>query len=174
MPKTKGSSAQKRGNGHAEPRASRPYIEGYGIPKSNKGMLPWSHVSERMANARNYWVGTTRPDGRPHTAPVWGVWVDETFYHGGGPHTRKARNLTENPAIVIHLESGDNVVIIEGAAEKLTQENADPALLERIDDAYEAKYGMRHGTPIWALRPRVAFAWTEYPRTATRWLFGDD
>jgi hypothetical protein len=136
-------------------------------------MLPWSHVVERMTTARNYWVGTTRPDGRPHAVPVWGVWVDGTFYHGGGPDTRKARNLDHNPALVVHLESGDDVVILEGIAEKFVPESADPDLLRRIDDAYEVKYGMRHGTPVWAMRPRVAFGWTTYPTTVTRWLFDE-
>jgi hypothetical protein len=157
-----------------KPKASRPYIKGYGVPENEEGMLPWSYVSERISSSRNYWIGTIQPDGRPHAIPVWGVWVDETFYHGGGPETRKARNLAENPAMVMHLESGDQVVIIEGVAEKFTEENADPALLKRIDDAYEAKYGMRHGTPVWALRPHLAFAWTEYPKTVTRWRFEVD
>lgn len=161
----------KPGSTLNEPKASRPYIPGYGIPNSKKGMLPWSHVVERMPKPRNYWVSTTQPDGRPHVVPVWGVWVDGTFYHGGGPNTRKARNLEKNPAMVVHLESGDDVVIIEGVAEKLTEENADPALLKRIDDAYEAKYNMRHGAPVWALRPRKAFAWTQYPTNCTRWIF---
>jgi hypothetical protein len=164
---------QAQAGSAAAPRRSRPHIPGYGIPEGEEGMLPWSHVREQMMSARNYWVSSTRPDGRPHVVPVWGVWVDEVFYHGGGPQTRKARNLETNPHVVVHLESGNDVVIIEGVAEKLTPENADPALLERIDDAYEAKYAMRHGTPVWALWPRVVFAWTTYPTTVTRWQFSD-
>jgi Pyridoxamine 5'-phosphate oxidase len=158
-----------------QPPRSRPQIpESYGIPKSSDGMLPWSHVVRRLREARNYWVATTRPDGRPHTVPVWGVWVGEVLYHGGGHDTRRARNLDVNPYLVIHLESGDQVVIIEGKALKLTEDNADPDLLRRVDDAYEAKYGMRHGTPVWALQPHRALAWTEYPTTATRWEFEAD
>jgi hypothetical protein len=99
--------------------------------------------------------------------PVWGVWLDETFHFGGGRDTRKARNLAANPEVVVHTESGDDVVILEGIAEEITE----PSLLARIDDAYEAKYGIRHGRPVWALRPRVAFAWSKFPEDATRWLF---
>lgn len=149
------------------PKASRPYIKDYGIPTSEDGLLPWSHVTERMAKPRNYWLATAGKDGRPHSMPSWGVWVDETFYFGGGGWTRKARNIAANPAVVIHLESGDDVVIFEGTAEEIT----DKALQTRIDDAYEAKYGIRHGTPVWALRPRVVFAWTKFPDTTTRWVF---
>src|SRR5918994_540182 len=48
-------------------RRSRPYAPGYGIPSHSRGMISWDHVQERMAEARNYWVATVRPDGRPHS-----------------------------------------------------------------------------------------------------------
>lgn len=150
----------------AELTRSRPNIQkDYGIPESEEGMLSWDFVTDRLAAARNYWVSTTRPDGRPHATPSWAVWLDGTLYFGGGRQTRKARNMAANPAVVVHLESGDEVVILEGVVEEIT----DPALQERIDDAYEAKYGMRHGTPVWALRVEQAFAWSGYPTTVTRW-----
>src|SRR5690606_36350559 len=98
-------------------------------------------------------------------------WVDDTFYHGGGDNTRRARNLRKNPNVAVHLESGSEVVIMEGVVDILTPENADADLLRRIDDAYEAKYGMRHGTPVCALRPNRVLAWAEYPTTVTRWTF---
>ncbi len=141
--------------------------ESYGVPKGEEGLLPWGHVGERMAAARNYWLWTVKPNGSPHSVPVWGVWVEETFHFGGGRSTRKARNLAANPNVVAHPESGEDVVIIEGVAEEVT----DPPLQERIDDAYEAKYGIRHGTPVWALRPRVVHAWSRFPEDATRWVF---
>lgn len=161
---------QEHVRGSAEPEPSRLQTEeSYGVPESVEGMLPWSYVEERMPGARNYWLATVRPDGRPHSVPVWGIWLDGTFYFGGGRRTRKARNLETNPHVVVHLESGDDVVILEGVAEEIT----DPSLLVRIDDAYEAKYGIRHGTPIWALRPRAAYGWDDFPKSATRWLFGN-
>lgn len=155
-----------------EPPASRPHVPGYGIPESTEGLLPWRHVTDRLSDPHNYWIATTRPDGRPHAVPVWGVYVDGTLYFGGGEQTRWARNLAHNPAVVMHLESGDEVVIIEGTVDKLTEATADPALLSRIDDAYQAKYDIRHGTPVWALRPQLAFAWTRFPDDTTRWTFG--
>ena len=151
-----------------EVRVSRPEIpESYGIPRGKEGMLPWSHVRERMSVARNYWLATVRPDGRPHSVPVWGVWVEDRLHFGGGRSTRKARNLAANPNVVAHSESGGDVVILEGVVEEVI----DPALQERIDDAYEAKYGVRHGTPVWVLKPRVIHAWSCFPADATRWVF---
>lgn len=157
-------------------RRDRPGLaQEYGVSSKEEGMLEWSWVSRRMEKSRNYWVATTRPDGRPHSMPVWGVWVDGSLYFGTGPETCKARNLSENPSMVIHPESGDEVAILEGVAEVAK----DPELLSRIDDAYEAKYGMRavsmmQGSVWYTLRPQRAFAWTEkeFPTNATRWIWG--
>jgi hypothetical protein len=151
----------------SEPRRSRPDISGYGIPERDEGLLPFSHVEATLRDCRNYWLATVRPDGRPHSVPVWGVWVGGRLHFGGGGRTRKARNLAANPSAVIHTESADVVVILEGVAQEVT----DAEHQRTIDDAYEAKYGIRHGTPVWELRPRVAFGWTEYPATVTRWTF---
>ncbi|WP_458205520.1 pyridoxamine 5'-phosphate oxidase family protein [Haladaptatus sp. NG-SE-30] len=156
---------------HSDVRRSRPETErSYGIPESSDGMLSWEFVREKMADDQNYWVSTTRPDGRPHARPVWGVWVDDTFYCGGGEKTRWVRNLATDPELTVHRESGETVVIIEGVAERVT-ETADPALVARVDAAYEGKYGIQHGTPFFAVRPHVVFAWSDYPNDATRWQF---
>jgi hypothetical protein len=151
-----------------EPIAERPHIErGYGIPEGSEGMLTFEHVRQRLAGSRTYWLSTVRPDGRPHAVPVWGVLLVDRMHFGGGRATRKARNLAENPSVVLHTESADDVVILEGTAAEVTDRDRQGA----IDDAYGAKYGIRHGTPVWELHPTVAFAWTEYPTTVTRWRF---
>jgi PPOX class probable F420-dependent enzyme len=150
----------------------RPYAPGFGIPSDHRGMLSWASVEERLSSARNYWVATVRADGRPHVTPVWGLWVAGEFYFGAGPETRKARNLAENPNVVVHLEGGDDVVILEGVAEVVTDPS--PDLAERLFAASTAKYGMgSHDVEgSYVVRPRVAFAWSEGgPRTYTRWVF---
>src|SRR5687767_5129140 len=98
----------------SEPIRSRPHIEGYGIPKTKKGMLEWGEISQRLAEAQTYWIATVTPDGRPHTIPTWGVWLDNTFYFGGGLQTRHMRNVMQNPAMSVHLESGTDAIIVEG------------------------------------------------------------
>jgi len=150
--------------------------KGYGISKGTKGLLAWNTVDERVSGSRNYWVGTTRPDGRPHIMPVWGVWFDRNFYFGTDRNSRKSRNLLNNPAVVVHLESGDDVVILEGTA----RESNDASTLELINSAYLAKYAMRlTDAPgdliVFAVSPRTAFAWREkdFPKSATRWSFGE-
>jgi pyridoxamine 5'-phosphate oxidase-like protein len=157
------------------PEAARPSFPGvYGIHDDEAGLLPWNWAAERLARARNYWVTTTTPAGSPHAMPVWGVWLDDAFYFSTSPHSRKARNLASNPATVVHLESGDDVVILEGHAAQVT----DGALLGRLSEDYSHKYELAvsfsvDGRPLFALRPQVAYAWQErdYPATATRFEF---
>ncbi len=155
-----------------QPEPGRPHAPGYGIPTGSEGLLPWGFVEERMADAREYWVATVRPDGRPHLTPVWGLWVDGALFFGSGPQTRKARNLSENPNVAVRPEVED-VVIVEGMAEVLT--DPDPALAERVHAASVAKYGMgSHNIEgSYVVRPSVVFAWTGdgFPRTTTRWVF---
>ena len=157
-----------------EPRRRRPPFRGYGVPDTEEGMLAWSWATERLESARNYWVATTRPDGRPHSMPVWGIWLDGAFFFGSGRNSAKSRNLAANPAIVVHLESGDETVILEGLAEPVPDE----ALEQRVDEVYGAKYDFTPDSsgetdPWFVVRPKRAYAWTEsgYPGSATQFDF---
>lgn len=159
-----------------EPKADRPRMpKGYAISTENQGLLTWGEVRERLSKSRNYWVSTTRPDGRPHVMPVWGLWSNGAFYFSTDRTSRKARNLAANPAVVVHLESGNEVTIVEGVAREVTQ----PSALNSIDKAYQAKYGMGMSGPpgavvvICSVQPRTVFAWRErdFPKSATRWKF---
>ena len=159
------------------PVAGRPKMdEGYGVPREGSGadLLPWSTVEDWLTKSRNYWVATASPAGRPHAMPVWGLWLDGGVMFSTGRTTRKARNIAANPEVIVHLESGDDVCILEGRIEV----ERDRELLGRFDDAYEAKYNLRPGAaessdPTYILRPRVVLTWLEkdFVNTATRWTF---
>jgi hypothetical protein len=156
------------------PKASRPYMPGYGVPKHNKGLLPWSHVSERMNSATHYWVSTVSPDGHPHSTPVDGMWIDDEFYFGGYTTTRRHRNLLENPSVCIHLESADDVIIVHGIAREL---KPDQSLIARLSEESKKKYGFAPPPEAfaaggsWIVRPTMALAWKEALKDATRWQF---
>ena len=146
----------------------------YGLKSPHK-FLPFTHAEGRLAKSRNYWICTTRPDGRPHSIPVWGFWLDGILYFGTARSTRKARNLTHNPAISVHLESGDDVVILEGTAAEV--DLTDKPTLKKLDAASRAKYKMplmvMPESVVYCVRPRFVLAWTEndFPNNATRWQF---
>jgi len=147
------------------PHARRPrFGGGYGVPEDEEGMLPWGWAAERLAKAHNYWVVTSGP----HASPVWALWRDGALVFSCGARSRKARELSRDPKIVIHLESGDEVVIVEGEAEATI---ADAALI----DEYERKYNFRAdaGEGWYRVEPKRVLAWTEagFPKSATRFDF---
>ena len=160
-----------------DPHRGRPgFAKGYGVNLDEEGMLSLDWAREQLEKSRNYWVATTRPDGRPHASPVWGIWLDDSVMFGTSRVSRKGRNLADNPEVVVHVESGDDVVILEGRVEELT----DRATLVRYADAYEAKYSFRPNvdTPgesdvTYRLRPSVLLAWKEqdFLKTPVRWVF---
>jgi hypothetical protein len=52
------------------PKRTRPDIpKEYGIPATEEGMVEWSWVVEQLQKARNYWLVSSYPDGRPHCVP---------------------------------------------------------------------------------------------------------
>ena len=177
-PASKKRQAALKASPEASPEVSRPHMPDYGIPKNNKGLLPWSHVVERMADAKHYWVSTVAPNGRPHSTPVDGLWLEDQLYFGGSPKTRRHRNLLENPSACIHLESALDVVILHGDAEEL--HNPERSLTVRLAEASKEKYG--YGPPpemyerggVWVFRPRMVMAWKQFPKDCTRWVFRSD
>jgi len=147
----------------------------YGIlgEDAGSGLLPWGRVSERLEGSRNYWVHSTRPDGRPHIKPVWGLWFEERFYFATSPKSVTGQNISVNPSLSVNLESGDDVVILEGTAEIVT----DPVFLSRLDEVYFGKYSYHlvhgDGAPVHTLRHKVVFAWLErdFTGSATKYDF---
>ena len=121
------------------PQPDRPHIPGYGVPETQDGMLPWEWAVERLTSATHVWIATTRPDGRPHAAPVWAVWIDGAIVFESGPNSRRARNIAVNPAVVAHVESGDDIVIVEGLAEAIGR--PEPGFESRLIEAFRDPRG---------------------------------
>ena len=155
-----------------EPTASRPDFPGYGLREDDEGLLPWTWATERLAESRNYWICTASADGAPHARPVWGVFVEDGVCFGTKPDSVKGRHLARDPRLQVHLESGDEVVILHGRVELAPAE-----LSEAIDAEYQRKYDfspLEDGIKGWyRVRPERGYAWRErdFPHTATRFDF---
>lgn len=138
-------------------------------------MISWSRVTKQLTKAHNYWIVTSRPGGRAHAAPVWGLWLNGAFYFSTDLTSGKGRNIVTNSKLIVHLESGDDVVIIEGVAEHLAPKSP---ILTRFVNTYEKKYDLRPDVKVpsygvYRVRPNIAYGWLEknFPESATRWLF---
>ena len=115
------------------------FDERFSDPKA--GATPWADAARVLEQAELYWLTTVRADGRPHVTPLIGLAEDSAAYFCTGLSEQKARNLEHNARVA--LTTGTNTwaagldVVVEGTAIRIT----DNAELQRLADAYEAKYG---------------------------------
>ena len=163
-----------------EPQASRPYMPGYGThgPTEGTGLLPWSWATERLTRSHDYWVATTRSDGRPHVMPVWGVWWDDALWFSSGVRSSKARNLAADPLCAITTDNPLEPVVLEGTAAAVRDADAIRGFAERLGAKYETDYAADFFDPDVNGTYRVAPTWafglleSDFDGSPTRWRFG--
>jgi Pyridoxamine 5'-phosphate oxidase len=162
-----------------EPVAELPYMPGFDLDASL--LWPWSRAEQTLESARTYWLSSVRPDGRPHVAPVWCVWLGNTMYFSTGSESRKAKNLEAGGHCAVSVEAGSTHVVVEGHARRVMDE----ATLRMMTEAYARKYDWPlqvregavfdaegNGGPVYAVVPSVIFGFGEEATfTATRWRF---
>jgi pyridoxine/pyridoxamine 5'-phosphate oxidase len=149
------------------------------------GPTPWSDVAHALEHAELYWLTTVRADGRPHVTPLVGVAEGATVCFCTGLHEQKARNLEHSKHVA--LTTGTNTwaqgldVVVEGIAVRVTDHDA----LQRLADAFEAKYGSAwhfevgnggFGTgedagPVFRIDPAKVLAFAKQPHAQTRYRF---
>jgi hypothetical protein len=106
------------------------------------------------------------------------VVTGDTLYLYSERRTVKARNLAADPRMVVHLESGEDVVIVRGTAEDL----GTPADMPEVVAAMSAKYtgeGDQQYLPdadpdfdvVYAIWPQSAMMWrlADYEASQRRW-----
>jgi PPOX class probable F420-dependent enzyme len=163
------------------PEISRPYMPGYGIagPAEGSGLLPWSWAAERLTSARNYWVTSVWPDGRPHSMPVWGMWDDTVLWFTCAVGSRKARNLRDEPRCVVTTEDASDPVVIEGTARIVTDDKSIRRVLDLMNDKYHTDIEISFLDPAKnatiAVRPGkvIGMRHGDFTGSPTRWMFAD-
>jgi general stress protein 26 len=152
--------------------------------------IPWSRALEALESAeprtQTPFLATTRPDGRPHVAAVGAIWDDGNLYFTSGAETRKSRNLAQNPDCVISMSLTGIDLVVEGVAERVTDDKTLQRLAKRYadhgwaptveDGAFTHEYSAPSaGPPPWnlyAVAPTTVFGvLTVEPGGATRWRF---
>lgn len=164
-----------------EPVAEQP------VRSDRETVTEWADGRERLAAAGTYWLSTLLPDGRPHVRPHFAVLLDHTLYFSSSPTSRKGQNLTRDARCGISTTHGELDLVVEGDAERVTDE----ATLQRVSEAYLAKYewpttvrdgafDAPYGAPtagpppyqVYAVRPAKIFGFpSEGTLSPTRWRF---
>ncbi len=121
--------------------------------------LHWDWVDRQLRDAGTYWV-SARTSGHPHPRPVWGVWRrDQLHLSIGTPAALRA--LARDPTVTVHLDSGVEVVIVEGRAVAAA---GDADAIAEYDRKYDWSYDVERYGPLTAVAPQTVLAW----RTAGR------
>ena len=153
--------------------------------------LPWSRPHDILAAGplgyeQRCFLGTVRPDGRPHAAGIGTAFFDGDLFIVSSPQTRKSRNLAANPACTMSLVLDGIDLVFEGEATRVTDrptleslvgvynEGGWPAEVE--GDAFTAPYSAPSAgpPPWWVYRfvfHTVFGVATAEPYGATRWRF---
>lgn len=153
--------------------------------------MPWDRALKALGTGSlkpetPCFLGTVRPNGRPHSAGVGVAEHDGEIYFTSGPGTRKSRNLAANSACTLSLRLDGIDLVLEGDAERVV----DPATLEQVasvfrdggwpaaveHDSITAPYSAQSaGSPPWHLyRIDVHIAFgvgLREPHGASRWRF---
>jgi len=158
----------------------------YGSP-----VLEWERVIEALNatgdlevedSAGHYWIGTVRPDGRPHVMAVGIVWDDGKFYLSSGARTQKSKNLARDPRCTVTVAAPGVDIVAEGEAKIIRDE----AELQRIatlysgwgpqvrDGAFWHEFSAPSAGPppwdVYEITPNTIYAVaTVEPHGATRW-----
>jgi hypothetical protein len=132
---------------------ARETLRFYGQP-IERSPLEWAWVESKLAAAGTYWV-TARTDGHPHPRPVWGVWRGRRLHLSiGTPVTLAA--LAADPAVTVHLDSGTDVVIVEG---RLGGTTTDADVLDDYNTKYDWNYDSSEHGPGTSVEPERVLAW---------------
>jgi general stress protein 26 len=163
-----------------EPRASRPYMPGYGTvaADSGSGLMAWSDAARALTESVNYWLATAGgPGGAPHLMPVWGVWHARELWFSSGGRSRKVRNIEADPRCTASTEDAEHPVIVSGVASIVVDPAEIATFLELLNAKYDTSYGLDFLDPAVnatvRLRPEWAFALRheDFTGSPTRWRF---
>lgn len=153
--------------------------------------IPWSRPRDILASGPLWpdiiaFLGTMRPDGRPHSAGLGLIWLDGDLYFTSAPSTRKARNLAANAACTISVRLPGIDLVLEGEASRVTNHS----ILEEVariyrdagwpaevaGEAYTAPFSAPSEPPPpynlyrFIFHTAIGVA-SEEPHGATRWRF---
>ena len=159
------------------PKITRPQFP-KGYADNPASYVTWDWVAEQLTESKNYWLSSVRPNGHPHVVPRWGAFIANKLYYDGSPETRHARNILGNPNVTLHLESGDQAIILEGMSQPA--DKPDPEFANQLAAEIRRKYSQHGYSPeptqwdaggLYIFTPRQCLAWTVFYENPTKFIF---
>jgi len=95
----------------------------------------------RLESEQVGWLVTSGRDGYPHAVPIWFLWHEGRALIFSEPKTAKVANIRADEKVALHLEAGvdgEQLTVLRGLA--TLHDGAGPAWVEKIGQAYTAKY----------------------------------
>ena len=131
------------------------------VPNNPKLWMTWTRARAKLIREDVYWISSSSKQGRPHAAPVWGIWKSDVFYFETDPNSVKGRNLRSNPTVVVHIQDGLDTVIVEGRAAPETDSDVLRALLREYARKYDYRpdWSDSRAQLVFRAQPVVAHAW---------------
>lgn len=129
---------------------------------------------KRLEGDIDLWVSTAASDGIPHLVPLSFLWTGDSFVISTTLSSPTARNLTAGGTARLALGTTRDVVMVEGTARPLTDED----LSEELGDAFAERTGFDPRTEsspyrYFRISPRRVQAWREANELKGRTIMAD-
>jgi len=110
----------------------------YGLP-----LIDWLDIERRLVigvsqapgtggpDRHTCWLATVNTGGNPHVTGVGALWFEGAFWFETGEKTLKGRNLARDPRCSLSVATREFDLVIEGAAEKITNPATVATMAER-------------------------------------------
>jgi nitroimidazol reductase NimA-like FMN-containing flavoprotein (pyridoxamine 5'-phosphate oxidase superfamily) len=131
------------------------------VPNDPKLWITWEHANDKLARETAYWVSTASRLGRPHAAPVWRIWKQNRFYFETAPNSVKGRNLSSNQSLVVHVQEGNDTVILEGTTRREKRTETLNALRKDYLRKYQytLDWSNEQEQIVFMVEPKIVRAW---------------
>lgn len=115
----------------------------------------WRNAFAAFAEARGYWLATSRRDGAPRVRPVLAVTASDAVHIAMSPRSAKASDVARDARVTLAASDGSADLAFEGVLERVT----DATGLAEVAAAYAQKYD-------WIVEVRDGAFWAEGAPTA--------
>lgn len=142
------------------------------VPPPRSGEQRKSDTLARLAGDEDAWVSTAGADGVPCMVPLTFVWHDDTLVMTTRTTNPTTVNIAANGLATVALGHTRDVVLIEAAAEVLTEDEAHDAAAAFVAKTKWDTRG-RAGWCFLRFQPRTIRAWREENELDGRYLMRD-